>query len=214
MSHTSKIYLIDLDNCLYKPKETTYLVNTLEARITSWLVRKLECSFSEAEKKKAKLYHRLGGAPKCFVKASIIKSRDELIKCVDFIHDFIVCGVSKNPNLRRKLLELNGDLYLFTSSHVNYATQMLAALGVLDLFADIIDISKVGYTFKDEKITYKRVFRLLSTLPNKIVMIDDSFKNLLVGAEAGIKQCVCVNHAGSKQQSSNSIRFIANIMNL
>lgn len=214
MSHASKIYLIDLDNCLYNSKEAAYLVNTFETRITNWLVRKLECSFSKAEKKKAQLYHRFGGAPKCFIKASIIKSKDELIKCVDFIHDFRVCSVSKNPNLRRKLLELNGDLYLFTSSHVNYATQMLVALGISDLFTDIIDISKVRYTFKDEKITYERVFRLLNTLPNKIVMIDDSFKNLLVGAEVGIKQCICVNHEGSKQQPSNSIRFIANIMDL
>lgn len=195
-NNKKKIYLVDLDNCLYNAKETTYLVNTLEARITSWLAQKVECSFSKAEKKKTKLYCKIGGAPWCFVKASIIKSKDELIKCVDFIYDFKVCGLRKNPHLRYKLLELklNGDLYLFTSSYIRYATQILVALGVSDLFTDIIDISKVGYTFKDEKITYKRVFKLLNTPPNKIVMIDDYFKNLLAGAEAGIKQCFCVNH--------------------
>lgn len=216
MQNNRKIYLIDLDNCLYNTKDALGLVNTLETRITTWLANKLGCSFNDAEKEKIKLYGEFGGAPYCFVKASFIKNRNELINCVDFIHDFKVCGISKNLNLRQKLMGLDGDLYLFTSSYVKYAKQVLAALGVSDLFFDIIDISKVGYSFKDEAITYTKIFRLLNVSPSKIIMIDDSLENLLVGGEVGIKRCVWISHDESdeRKQHANFVRSITSIMDL
>ncbi|BCX14629.1 MAG: hypothetical protein KatS3mg088_312 [Patescibacteria group bacterium] len=215
MQNNRKIYLIDLDNCLYKIKDVPGLVNTFETRITAWLANKLGCSINNAEKEKVKLYKKFGGAPRCLVRASIIKNKNELINCVDFIHDFNVsaCGIDKNLNLKQKLSELDEELYLFTSSYVKYAKQMLVALGVLDLFSDIIDISKVEYSFKDETITYTKIFSLLSISPNKITMVDDSLENLLVASRMGIKKCVWVNHGETKQRA-DFVRSITSIMDL
>jgi pyrimidine 5'-nucleotidase len=213
MKNSKKIYLLDLDYCLYDVKDVSYLVNTLEIRITDWLADKLRCSFKAAEKWKVKLYKEFGGAPQCFVKASLIENKKELINCINFIHDFKVRGVNRNIKLRQKLIKIDGDLYLFTDSYVKYAKQLLVALGISDLFSDIIDISKVGYSFKNEIATYIKIFRLLNTSPNKIIMIDDSLENLLVAKKMGIKCCIWVNH-GEKKQPPNSLRFINSIMEL
>jgi len=192
--NNKKIYLIDLDNTLYSQKGGSHLVNTLEIRITDWLANKLRYSFKTAERRKIKLYKEFGGAPQCFVKASLIENKKELINCINFIHDFKVCGVNRNMRLRQKLMKIDGNLYLFTDSYMKYAKQLLVALGISDLFSDIIDISKVGYSFKNERATYIKIFRLLNTSPNNIIMIDDSLENLLVAKEMGIKCCIWVNH--------------------
>ncbi len=213
MQNNKKIYLIDLDNCLYCAKDVPNLINTFEIRITEWLANKLRCSVKDAERQKIKLYKNFGGAPHCFIKASFIKNKKELISCVDFIHNFEVCGVNKNLELKQKLLELNGDLYLFTSSYFKYAEQVLIAFGVLDLFYDIIDISRVGYSFKNETDTYIKIFRLLNILPNKIIMIDDSLENLLIANKMGIKSCIWISHGESKQ-GLNFIKPINSIIDL
>lgn len=213
MQNNKKIYLLDLDNCLYKADDEYDLVNTLENRITQWISNKFACKFEEAEEKKLKLYNQFGGAPKCFIKASYIKTEQELIETIDFIHNFKVYNVEKNLGLREKLSSLNRVLYLFTSSHINYARQILIALGVLDLFQDIIDISKVGYHFKDEPAIYRNVFRLLSTSPDNISIVDDSLENLMVANRMGINGCIWVNY-GDKRQIPNYVRAIYSIMKL
>jgi len=110
-------------------------------------------------------------------------------------------------------MKIDGNLYLFTDSYIKYAKQLLVALGISDLFSDIIDISKVGYSFKNERATYIKIFRLLNTSPNNIIMIDDSLENLLVAKEMGIKCCIWVNH-GQKKHPSNSLMFVSSIMEL
>lgn len=213
MIDNKKTYLIDLDNCLYHSKDVPVLINTLEDRITKWISIKFGCCLDEAEMLKVKLYKKFGGAPRCFIRSSIIKNQKDLADCVNYIHAFKVCGVKENPKLRQRLIGLEKNLCLFTSSHVKYAKQVLTSLGILDLFSNLIDISKVGYSFKDKEYAYIKVFRILNIDPSETVMVDDSLEDLLVANRAGINTCVWVNH-GEEKQHPSFVRPIFNILEL
>lgn len=189
-----KTYLIDLDNCLYDAREQINLVSGLEKRVTSWIKNKLKVDELTAQERKQDLYNSFGGAPLCFVKSGLIRSKSELSECINFINGLPISGMKSDPKLSTSLLNFNNEKYVFTSSPKSYAKQVIKHLGIYDYFDGIIDIFDTEMLFKDNPDIYSILPKLIRKQLYQCVLVEDNEQNLLTAKKAGIGNCVLVTH--------------------
>jgi putative hydrolase of the HAD superfamily len=114
----------------------------------------------------------------------------------DLVNDIDALGLEPNPDLQRALAGLPGRRMIFTNNCGRYAADVLARIGIADLFDDIVDARALDSTPKPQDAAYDKLIARGEFAPERAVLIDDSQRNLVPAAARGMTTVWFNNGAG------------------
>lgn len=104
------------------------------------------------------------------------------------VHD-IELDLAPDPALRQMLLRMDPSIprYVFTASVRHHAERCLRALGIEDLFVDIIDCQRCDLETKHSPHSFRVAMQVAGVVehPESCVFLDDSVKNIKSAREMG-----------------------------
>ena len=152
-------WVFDLDNTLYHPKLKIF--DQIDQRMKSFISEKLNMSKEEAFKIQKKFYYKYGTTLFGLMKHYNVKPQEFL----DFVHNIDLSRLKKCKNLFEKINKLPGEKIIYTNGDEKYASRVLNALGIINLFEDILDIKKCNYI---PKPSVEALINLLKKKKSKI----------------------------------------------
>ena len=183
----------DCDDCLYF--DDWKVANMLTAKIESWFNER-----GHPEGYAYELYKRFGTALKGLQAEKLIDDSEEAID--DYlreVHDIpINAHIKRDKRLREVLEKMDSSIpkYIFTASVRHHAERCLDALGISDMFEDIIDVKACNLATKHTEEAFNNAMRIAGVSnPSSCLFFDDSTKNIAMGARMGWR-CVLVGRVG------------------
>mmetsp|Transcript_17342 Transcript_17342/g.28804 ORF Transcript_17342/g.28804 Transcript_17342/m.28804 type:complete len:506 (-) Transcript_17342:59-1576(-) len=178
-----QVVFFDCDDCLYF--DNWKVAELLTKKINGWCV-----SNGLEDGKAYQLYKQYGTALKGLVSEGYIdgsiESIDEFLKEV---HDIQVMDhLDEDNHLRDLLLNMDPSIpkYIFTASVRHHAERCLKALGIDDLFVDIIDVKACNFETKHSEESFQAAMRIAGVSdPEACVFLDDSVKNIRAAHRVG-----------------------------
>jgi putative hydrolase of the HAD superfamily/pyrimidine and pyridine-specific 5'-nucleotidase len=115
---------------------------------------------------------------------------DAIDKYLQDVHDLpIHTLLSRDEELRNMIESMDPSIpkYVFTASVSDHADRCLKALGIRDLFADIIiDVKACGLVTKHSKEAFQAAMKIANVDdPESCVFLDDSIKNIQAARDVG-----------------------------
>lgn len=219
-SPCSKVFLFDIDNCLYSKKLNIHMLMQIFIRKYFQYILNLD-SYDIAKKLNEKYYKQYGLA----IKGLINEHPDLKIDPVEYnnfvddalpLHDII----TPDLELRAALIKIKESkkfdkMWLYTNAYKTHAIRCIVLLGIADLFD--------GLTFCDYKMvqdmsckpdvsSYSKMAEDVSlegeSLSEKLkecYFIDDSLRNLEQGVHLNMKQCVLIDHDVTEPYEINAV---------
>ena len=180
------VILFDCDDCLYF--DGWQLANKLTAKIEEWCTSKKNLPPGEAYQ----LYKKHGTALKGLLAEGLMEnSEDEIDGYLRDVHDVPVAEhLSNDHELRELLLGIDPSIpkYIFTASVRHHAERCLKALGIEDLFVDIIDVKSCNLATKHSTEAFQAALNIANVEdPETVLFFDDSIKNIRVARSMGIR---------------------------
>jgi putative hydrolase of the HAD superfamily len=174
--------LFDLDDTLY-PSDCG-IMDAISQKMIDYMVVKLGVPESAVVVERERLFN-LYGTTRRGLQAEYHLDEDDFM---DFIHNI---SVEKYLSVNHELQILLGTLpqrkLVFTNADSDYALRILFALGIREFFEDIIDIRSIAPWVKPQKEAFSKALEIGKiNNPKQCVMIDDSFRNLIVAHELGL----------------------------
>ncbi len=174
------VFLIDVDNTLYPPEKGVF--NVIDKRINRYMEEVLHIEPSLVNKIRLFYWNRYGTTMTGLIRHYNINPHHFL----SYVHDVDVSSILKpNPALREKLRDIPMVKVAFTNAPKKHAINVLEALGIIDLFVDIFDITSADFMGKPNRYPYEKLMNFLGA--NSYVMADDWVQNLLTAKELGFK---------------------------
>lgn len=165
--------IFDLDDTLYPP--STGIWDRISARIYEYMIRKVGIAESEAEQTRRHYYTTYGTTMRGLMIHHHIDPEDYLT----YVHDTTLGQfITADSRLRGMLLDLPQRKVIFTNANRLHAERILQALGVEDLFQNIIDVMDVQPYCKPMNEAFQIALHKIQTPPQECVFIDDSIHNL------------------------------------
>ncbi len=201
-------WLFDYDLTLYTADEH-YVLESLDHRITLFCQNTLQSDWDTATKIR-KEYLQKFGTTLSGLRAMHGVDPDDFF---DFIHTRInLTYPPRSPEKRAIIEALPGRKFIFTNGRFDWSYAGLQSMGILDLFDGIYDLSLMHWEGKPATSAYDGVKNFLrvqygGNLPEHIVMLDDSERNLLGGKEAGF-ETIYVNPKLSEMAFDAQIKSI------
>ena len=106
---------------------------------------------------------------------------------LDYVHDIDVTPVPPSPALRQALERLPGRRFVFTNGSRTHAENVMARLGVMDLFDGIYDIIAAEYRPKPAPEPYDDMIGRFDIDPARAVMVEDLHRNLEPAHNLGMR---------------------------
>ena len=180
------VILFDCDDCLYF--DGWQLANELTAKIEEWCTSKKNLPAGEAYQ----LYKKHGTALKGLLAEGHMEDVEEEIDAyLRDVHDIPVAEhLSIDTELREMILRIDPSIpkYIFTASVRHHAERCLKALGIEDLFVDIIDVKSCNLATKHSVEAFEAALKIANAKdPESVLFLDDSVKNLRVARSMGIR---------------------------
>lgn len=177
------VLFFDCDDCLYF--NNWKLADRLTSKIEEW---SLAHGLRPGEA--YELYKEYGTALRGMISKHYIEDSPEAIdEYLEAVHDIPIHEyLSKDNKLRQVLLSMDPTIpkYVFTASVRAHAERCLHALGIEDLFVDIIDVKSCGFVTKHSREAFEAAMRIASVNdPERCLFLDDSVKNLKMAKEMG-----------------------------
>lgn len=182
------VILFDCDDCLYF--DNWQLAAKLTANIEEWCTSKKNLPPGKAYQ----LYKEHGTALKGLLAEGIIENTDQEIDA--YLRDVHQVPVSEHlsvdTELREMILRINPSIpkYIFTASVRHHAERCLEALGIRDLFVDIIDVKSCNLATKHSREAFQAAMAIANVPPSdaeSVLFLDDSIKNIQVARSMGIR---------------------------
>lgn len=174
----------DCDDCLYF--DGWRLASKLTAKIEEWCTSKKNLPQGEAYR----LYKKHGTALRGLLNEGHMDDcAEEIDKYLQDVHD-IPIDLPHDSELRGMLLRMNPSVpkYIFTASVREHAERCLAALGIADLFVDIIDVKSCRLATKHSTAAFEAAMDIADVQdPETVLFLDDSVKNIAVGRSLGMR---------------------------
>jgi putative hydrolase of the HAD superfamily len=103
-------------------------------------------------------------------------------------HDFPALDkmIVREPGLRATLTRLPGRKLVFSNAPVHYAHAVLDALGIADLFDDVLSIEHTGYRPKPDSYGFLKLFRRNRVRAGACIMVEDTLENLKTAKRLGM----------------------------
>ena len=180
-----KVVFFDCDDTLYFDGWKT--ANQLTAKIEDWCVNKVGLPPGKAYE----LYKQYGTCLRGLLAEGILEDSQEAIdKFLEEVHDLPIHELLKpDPKLREILLQMDPSVpkYIFTASVSHHAERCLKALGIDDLFEDvIIDVKRCKLETKYSRNSFDETMKIAGVDdPEACVFFDDSVKNIEAAREIG-----------------------------
>jgi len=191
-----QVIFFDCDDCLYF--DGWQLAQKLTAKIEDWCTSRKNLPQGEAYQ----LYQRHGTALKGLLAEGHIINRDEqqdddnndndtneIDEYLRDVHDLPIHEhLSIDHELRSLLLQIDPTIpkYVFTASVRHHAERCLKALGIEDLFVDIIDVKSCSLETKHAPSSFEAAMRVANvTEPEACVFLDDSRTNIAAARRIG-----------------------------
>ncbi len=179
-----KVIFFDCDDCLYF--DGWKVANLLTAKIEEWCTSKKQLP----EGKAYELYKYHGTALRGLLAEGLIENKEEAID--DYlrdVHDVPVHEYIKKDNeLRNMILAIDPTIpkFIFTASVRHHAQRCLVALGIDDLFIDIIDVKTCNLATKHSKEAFEAAMNHAGVIePECCLFLDDSTKNIEAARTVG-----------------------------
>jgi len=178
-----QVIFFDCDDCLYF--DGWKVANMLTKKIDDYCVR-----IGLPEGEAYMLYKKYGTALKGLLAEGHIDGTEEAIDAfLKDVHDIPVAScLKRDEKLRELLLNIDPTIqkYVFTASVGHHAERCLKALGVDDLFIDIIDVKKCDLETKHSQHAFGCAMRIAGVdHPESCVFLDDNTKNIHAAREFG-----------------------------
>lgn len=178
-----QVVFFDCDDCLYF--DGWKVAQLLTDNIDKWCVEK-----GLQEGQAYELYKKYGTALKGLLAEGYIDGSEEAID--SFLRDVHDINVTENLNqdhrLRQLLLHMDPSIpkYIFTASVRHHAERCLKALGIDDLFVDIIDVKSCNLETKHSPSSFEAAMRIANvTNPEACLFLDDSVRNICAARQVG-----------------------------
>ena len=104
----------------------------------------------------------------------------------EVVNDIDSLGLRPDPALRAGLTRLPGRRFVFTNNCGRYAREVLARLGVEDLFDGIVDARAMNFIPKPQAGAYAALIAQGSFAPARAALFDDSARNLVPARALGM----------------------------
>lgn len=167
--------IFDLDETLYPT--SAGLMQDVARRITDWLQRHLGLGPEEAAHLREAYVHRYGTTL-----AGLLAEHREKVDVEDYladVHDVPVeAYLRPDPALRAMLTAIPLRRVVFTNSSAEHTARVLNALGIADLFEQVVDIRALDFIHKPRREAYERLLALLGVPGPACILVDDRVVNL------------------------------------
>lgn len=183
----NRVWLFDYDLTLYAERE---ILLALDNRIALFVEKTLGCSAEEAQNVR-KEYLQEFGTTLAGLRAKNGTLPDDYF---DFIHDPSTLVYPKPDPQKKKLLDgLEGPKYIFTNGRSDWSRKGCRLMEIDGCFCRIVGLENLDWEGKPFASAYETMEQILegdkAWSPGedrgRIVLIDDSIKNLRTAAERG-----------------------------
>jgi pyrimidine 5'-nucleotidase len=178
-----RVVFFDCDDCLYFDGWKT--ANQLTKRIDDWCVR-----HGLEQGQAYQLYKKHGTALRGLLAEGYIEKTDDAIDAfLQDVHDIPVHDLLQpDQGLREMLLRMDPTIpkFIFTASVKEHAVRCLQALGIADLFVDIIDCKTCNQETKHSRHSFETAMRVAGVdEPERCIFLDDNLKNIEAARQMG-----------------------------
>lgn len=197
-------WVFDLDNTLYAPDSGLLMqVNIL---MTQFIEQRLGLSNEDASALR-NLYWRQHGAT---MTGLVREHRIDAHEFLDATHRLDLSGLVPDPALNKAIAKLPGRRLVHTNGPRVHATRVLAALGLSDVFEQVITIEDTGLVPKPREAAHQTAVLLGDLAPRTTAMIEDTPANLVVPRKLGM-QTIWLRHDPGQQSPEHVDHVIADL---
>jgi pyrimidine 5'-nucleotidase len=181
----------DLDDTLYSPD--TGIWSAIRERMNQYMLLRMKLDPDLVPVLRRQYYEQYGTTLRGLQINYHVDSDDFL----DYVHDLPIDQIIQpDPALRRLLLSLPQQRFIFTNADTSHAGRVLRALGVQDCFQDVIDLRTMNYYCKPNQAAYQTALACANTTdPRSCVYLDDSPRNLYPAHAMGFHTILVGNYA-------------------
>ncbi|MEP7350610.1 MAG: pyrimidine 5'-nucleotidase [Sphingorhabdus sp.] len=173
-------WIFDLDNTLYPPE--CALFDLIDEKMRAYIAALLDIPELEAHLIQKTFFRDHGTTLAGLIAHHGVDPHHFL----DFVHDIDLTRLAMAPRLRGAISALPGRKIIFTNADADYATRVLAALEMEDLFSDIVDIHHMGYTPKPQAPAYATLMERTAIDPARSLFVEDMARNLAPAKALGM----------------------------
>jgi putative hydrolase of the HAD superfamily len=176
-----KALFIDLDGTIY-PHENG-LWEKIAERMEIYMHQVLAIPVHEIPTLRKKYFNKYGTTLRGLITHYTFDPEDYL----SFVHDVPVTDFIKpDESLRQMLTSLPQAKWILTNSDKNHAKRVLSALGVEDLFVDVLGVSDMNFRNKPDPYVFEQALITAGNpAPKDCLFADDIPKNLIPAWEMG-----------------------------
>ncbi len=173
--------VFDLDETIY-PRDAG-VMQAIGERITEYLQRYLGLSFEDAVALRQRYVREYGTTLRGLRRHHQIDPNHYM----DFVHDIPIEQLLRyDARLDQALSTIDAQKAIFTNASRQHAERVLNALGIRRHFSRIIEVRDVGWEGKPDPEAYARLVELLGSPPARIMLVEDSLRNLRPAAQLGM----------------------------
>ena len=174
-------WVFDLDNTLYPPGAR--LFEQIEVRMTAWVSDALGVAPEEADRLRKAYWQSHGTTLAGLMEVHGVEPAAYLAH----VHDISFDALSPDPDLGQAIARLPGRRIVYTNATRAYAAEVLAALGLTELFDALYGVEEAAYQPKPRADAFRRVFAADGLAPERAAMFEDDPRNLAAPHAMGMR---------------------------
>ena len=175
------VVIFDLDNTLYR--RDSGLMQEVGRRIQQWLCDRAGFTWHQSAVVRRDYLDRYGTTLGGLIAEHNVNATEYL----SFVHDIkIPQYLAPDPALGEMLAAIGLRKVVYTNATSEYSWRVLEALGIDELFEQVIGIDDVSLCNKPCPDAYERVLKLLGVVGRECAMIEDSARNLVPAKALGM----------------------------
>lgn len=176
-----RAWIFDLDHTLYPASVS--LFSQIDKRMVQYISRTLGVSGPEADRLRKDYWSRYGTTMAGLVQHHSIDAEAFL----EQTHSIDFSALRPDPRLRAAIMSLSGRKIIHTNGPREYAGNVLRALGLNDLFDQVIAIEDTNLVSKPSEMAFQIAWQSMNIDPTTAAMIEDSAANLQTPHANGVE---------------------------
>jgi putative hydrolase of the HAD superfamily len=194
-------WIFDLDNTLYPAR--TPLFPQIDAKMSAYVQRLLDCDAAEARRVQKDYFYRFGTTLRGLIDHHGVDPQHFL----DDVHDIDMSVLEHDARVVEGLARLPGRKLVFTNGDAPYARRVLDALGLGESFEAIHDIHATNYVPKPTPDAYRTLLDVHDVRPETALFVEDMVQNLKPAKAVGMTT-VWVNNGSERGDHGHSPDFV------
>ena len=178
-----KVWIFDLDNTLHNA--TPHIFPHINQAMTAYLQAHLGLDEAAAGELRRQYWKRYGATLLGLMRHHQTDPRHFLWHTHQFPE--LKRMLVREPQLRATVRRLPGRKFVFSNAPVHYASAVLKALALSDLFEGVFSIERTRFRPKPDTYGFLRLCRANRLRPQRCIMVEDSLDNLRTAGRLGMK---------------------------